>query len=952
MKRTIITGVLAVLALLLAQAGPAPTGGYALDFDGKSSYVSVSLTSPPANNYTLCAWVYLRSGGTFSGDRMAVLSSTTCGGSVELLIRANSDNPTDPQYVELGRCGFYNGFLSTVAVPFNLWTHVAVTVTSNNVVSYYVNGNPAGSFAGDPGRDYSLGSEVNFGDNSMRHFDGQLDEVQIWNRALSAPEIRRGIHSPLAGNEPGLFAYYRFNEGHDSAVVADSALAAGGSAGTLINNPQCVDSGVLLFPVPLNGFALAWGDGPTPGPQSGVVAVAANYQSGFLLGTNGTVAAWGGDTALAGQTNVVQIAAAGSSAAALKADGSLVVVGTITNVPAAAQSNIVAVSMGGQYGAYVLALKADGSVIGWGNNTYGQTDVPPAAQSDVVAVAGGWRHALALKTDGSVVCWGFNNFGECNTPPAAQSGVVAIAASLYISVALKADGSVVVWGLGDHGVPSDAQSNVVAIAAGCTGVAALKPDGTVVIWPEGLTNLGCPPISQGFPNAKFMSIAEGVGSSVGLAIPALPVITTQPFNGVSHMGNTSSLSAAGTGFYFGYQWQKDGVDISGAASSTFISGPAQGPMTGVYTLVLTNAFGSVTSAPVVLNPPPLPAPGRVIAWGDNSAGQCTVPAAAFSDVIAIAASPSNTMALKSDGSVLVWGDNTFGQTNVPDTASAGVVAIASGLRGSAALKADGSVIVWGDTTHGQTSVPLEAKSGVVAILCDPEGYVFQALKMDSSIVRWGTSRVDLPPSGAVAMGVGEANFYLYLDGRGAVSGSGNTAAGALNFPAAVQSNVVSTASGFLNSLALRAEGNVVAWGNYWDQSGVPAELSSGISAIASSGAHGLAIKVDKSLMLWGYDDVVRGGITAEAQNSVLAIATSYYHSAAIIDARPLLAITANGASFNVAWTTNFPGFALQQSVSLAPAAWKDYAGPTLIQGGSNVVVLPFGTANTFFRLSK
>ena len=49
-----------------------------------------------------------------------------------------------------------------------------------------------------------------------------------------------------------------------------------------------------------------------------------------------------------------------------------------------------------------MALKADGTVVAWGDNGEGQADVP-AGLTDVIAIAAGLSHSVALKSDGTVV---------------------------------------------------------------------------------------------------------------------------------------------------------------------------------------------------------------------------------------------------------------------------------------------------------------------------------------------------------------------------------------------------------------------------------------------------------------------------------------------------------------------------------------------------------------------
>ena len=51
------------------------------------------------------------------------------------------------------------------------------------------------------------------------------------------------------------------------------------------------------------------------------------------------------------------------------------------------------------------ALKSDGTVIAWGDNSHGQTNLP-AGLSNVVAIAAGYYHSLAVCSDGTVQAWG------------------------------------------------------------------------------------------------------------------------------------------------------------------------------------------------------------------------------------------------------------------------------------------------------------------------------------------------------------------------------------------------------------------------------------------------------------------------------------------------------------------------------------------------------------------
>lgn len=145
-----------------------------------------------------------------------------------------------------------------------------------------------------------------------------------------------------------------------------------------------------------------------------------------------------------------------------------------TNVPVGL-SNVVSVAAGSLQS---LALRADGTVIGWGDAS---ASTPPEGLSNVVAIAAGDRQNLALKTDGTVVAWGSPYYPILTNVPAGLSNVVAIGCGDDHNLVLKGNGTVFAWGVNysrQTNIPSDL-SNVVAIVAGNTGNLAIRRDGTV-----------------------------------------------------------------------------------------------------------------------------------------------------------------------------------------------------------------------------------------------------------------------------------------------------------------------------------------------------------------------------------------------------------------------------------------------------------------------------------------
>jgi hypothetical protein len=92
-----------------------------------------------------------------------------------------------------------NAALSSGAILANEWTNVAIVISSGATptIKAFVNGVEEASVTGDG--DFNATSELVIGasDNKSEEFwAGQLDDVRVYNRALSAIEVRSIYHYP------------------------------------------------------------------------------------------------------------------------------------------------------------------------------------------------------------------------------------------------------------------------------------------------------------------------------------------------------------------------------------------------------------------------------------------------------------------------------------------------------------------------------------------------------------------------------------------------------------------------------------------------------------------------------------------------------------------------------------------------------------------------------------
>jgi hypothetical protein len=289
-----------------------------------------------------------------------------------------------------------------------------------------------------------------------------------------------------------------------------------------------------------------------------------------------------------------------------------------------------------------IAIKADGTVWSWGENSFGQLGngttndsstpvqtglgaTPPL--TSVIKLGGRPYFTLAEKSDGTVWGWGMNKYGQMGnttvspyvTSPVLVSNSSAggpinnalqITCGYQFGAALATNGTVWTWGSGSHGELGDGAttanyipvqvpglSNITAISAGWFHILALRADGTVWAWGNN-------------PNGE---LGDGTAINRSNAVQVLNVSNIVSVSGGD--AHSSALAADGSVWKWGLN------DVGELGNGT------------------TNAI-----------PNPVPAKILVDTYG-----------AGFSNIVILSARDYHNIAVKADGSVWMWGANDQGQ---------------------------------------------------------------------------------------------------------------------------------------------------------------------------------------------------------------------------------------------------------------------------------------------------
>jgi PKD repeat protein len=175
--------------------------GKALSFDGVNDWVTINdaASLDLTTGMTLEAWVY----PTVNMSQWAtvVLKEQPGGGLYELY--ANGDQSQPLTSVTVG--GQYRVLAGGPWLLANQWTHLAATY-DGTTQRLYVNGTQVAQRP-QTGPTQVSSSPLRLGGNSVwgEFFKGRIDEVRVYNRALSAAAINANLNTAIATSAPSVF---------------------------------------------------------------------------------------------------------------------------------------------------------------------------------------------------------------------------------------------------------------------------------------------------------------------------------------------------------------------------------------------------------------------------------------------------------------------------------------------------------------------------------------------------------------------------------------------------------------------------------------------------------------------------------------------------------------------------------------------------------------------------
>ena len=592
----------------------------------------------------------------------------------------------------------------------------------------------------------------------------------------------------------------------------------------------------------------------------------------------------------------------------------------------------------GTASASLFSISTDGSIVGWGDNTYGQlgiNNVLPVS-SPVVVSAESWLQvaingstsasSLAIKYDSTLWAWGDNSVGQLgDNTIISKSSPVQIGADSWIgtgkgqgaSFGIKNNGSLWAWGSGTSGQLGNnstvttsspvliSSSSWTLVTGGWTNSSyAIRKDGILFAW--GLNSVGQLGTGSTVARSAPVQITSLVSDQDQLDYIATleSPITLTSWTQVS-IGSSGSLGIRSDGMLFGW----------GDANVVNYSSPV---------MIGSSSWSQVSVG--FRNFAAIRVDGSLFTWGFNGTGaigdDTTLDRSSPVQIgtkswIQVSAGENQLYAI--DSSNLLWatgaaelGDNSNINKSSPvqiGTNSWASVSANKALTGGMAIRSDGLLFTWGKNAIGEIGqgISTVTRSSPVQVTSLGNQIDVENYAATISFTITGTSWTNVSSSNSNTLAIrSDGTLYAWGDNTFGQLGTNNTVSTSSPVPVGT-SSWLSVSATDVATIALRSDGAIFTWGSsangvLGDYSGVhrssPVQIGTSswtqVYASANGGALGttsmFAIRSDNALFAWGLNNTgklgTNDGITKSSPvqvgtSSWLAVSAGDGHTVAI-----------------------------------------------------------------------